>query len=61
MPKYLVNFAQTKEVFRLPELLALCNYFNTPLSYAPDAYNDNVRYSILNYVVNKCVGTVHGG
>lgn len=43
MPKYLVTFAQTKEEFRLPELIALCKYFGVKLAYDQDAYRHEVK------------------
>jgi tRNA G10 N-methylase Trm11 len=50
MLKYLVTFAQIKEEFRLPELVALCKYFDLKLDYEPGAYRNDVLYARVVFV-----------
>jgi tRNA (guanine10-N2)-methyltransferase len=47
MKSYVVNFAQFKEEFRLPELLALCELNEIPITYAPDAYSLEDPYMVV--------------
>lgn len=54
MPKYLVTFAQTKEEFRIHELIALCKYFDVKLSYEPDAYRNDVSYPSCIQLTYRC-------
>lgn len=58
MPKYLVTFAQIKEEFRLPELVALCKYFDLKLYYEPDAYRNDVLFSLVVFVLNSYFRTL---